>query len=436
MLMNLVCALCCVAAAGGASPSASAAVGELTLSKKTAVFEKDLLRRFTFDGQVACKMFVPTAAHPQITFNMPDNAYMTGIVLGAFSMKYAVTKDAADRSLASDSIRGLNLLCTVSGKRGLLSRAAWPVDKPLDDDGGWGTSADGKYRWRGDVSCDQMTGVMFGYALAYDLTANEAEKGEIAKNVSDLVGVLLDNGLRIIDVNGKQTQFGNYTPAYAKSAERMNALLLLQHLQVAAHVTGNDRFAQEYRRWAVDEGYAEAAERARRMTRRVNFSDDVLLFLAYYPLIKYEKDSGLKERYLKSLRRTWEGEGTVPGAKAQGNPFYAFVVHELLKDDSGISAGIDTLKWFPLDMKWNRGTISTYEKEFGFVFKPESVSPVPKEGEAIPMDRRQKTWSAWVQDPFREPGDRTADATLEYNGHDYLVAYWMGRYMGLIAPEI
>jgi hypothetical protein len=415
---------------------AAAAENGASLAKKAMVFEQDMNRRFLLDGQALCKLAAPTPQRPDVTYNMPDNAYMTGIYLGTLAMKYAVTKDPADRAAAAASIRGLHLLCTVSGKKGVLARAAWPPDKPFADDGTWRDSPDGKHKWRGDVSSDQMTGVMFGFALAYDLAADDEGKRIIAQDVSDLVQTLLDNGLMIIDVDGKPTRFGKYMPQYVKLFEPMNALLLLQHLKVAHHVTGNDRFAPEYRRLAVDEGYAEVAVRARRTLGKVNFSDDVLLYLAYYPLLTYETDPTLKGLYVKSLRRTWEGGGRVPGAKAQGNPFYAFIAHAFLGDDSGVAAGIDTLKWFPLDLKWNRATITAYEKEFGFTFQPGPVSPAPKPGEAVPVDRRQKTWSAWVQDPYAEAGDRTADAPMEFNGHDYLAAYWLGRHLGLIQPAM
>ena len=424
-----VFALAAVGSFGGAMAQEA-----LTLAKKAALFEHDIRERFLFDGQIACKLKVPTEQRPFVAYNMPDNAYMTGIYLASLSMKYAVTKAPADREAAAASIRALNLLCTVSGKKGLLARAAWPLDKPFEDDGVWRESPDGKHKWRGDVSSDQMDGVIYGYTVAYDLVANEEEKKEIAKNVADLVGTLLDNDLKIIGFDGKPTRWGNYTPLYVKTAEPMNALILLQHLKAAIHVTGDERFEREYRRLAVDDGYAKAAVRARRMLFSINYSDDVLLFLAYPPLLKYETDPALRELYVKSLRRTWEGAGKRPGVKAQANPFYAFIAHDLLGDDSGVAAGIDVLKWFPLDMKWNSETVAGYEKEFDFTFDPVPVKPVPEPGESFPFDRRAKTWSAWADSPRQ--GDRTADTLMEYNGHDYLVAYWLGRYLGLIAPEM
>lgn len=411
----------------------------LTLAQKAALFDHDMQQRFILDGQALCKLEVPTATRPFVAYNMPDDAYMTGIYLGALSMQYAVTKDPAVRAEASASIAALNLLCTVSGKKGLLARAAWPADKPMADDGNWRLSDDGKYKWRGDVSTDQMDGVFYGYALAYDLVASDDEKAQIAARVSELAGSVLDNGLHIIGYDGKITTWGKYSPEYAKSWAKLNALLLLQLLKVAEHVTGEARFAEAYRHWAQDEGYAEAAVRARltgNPTRgQVNHSDDVLLFLGYYPLFEYEKDPAIRHFYTESLKRSWGGTERFPGVKPEANPFYTFMVHRFLDDASCDAAAIDTLRWFPLDMKWNQATIAAYAKEFSFTFDATPRSPEPGPDQPVPVDRRAKSWSAWVMDPYAPGDDRSVDALMEFNGHDYLMAYWLGRYAGYVGAD-
>ena len=429
-----VVVLCLIVLSGPARADES-----LTLAKKAALFEHDMQERFVLDGQALCKLKAPTETRPFVAYNMPDNAYMTGIYLGALSMQYAATRDTTVRAKASASIRALDLLCTVSGKKGLLARAAWPVDRPMDDDGTWRKSPHGEYRWRGDVSSDQMAGVFYGYALAYDLVASEEERKQIAARVAELADHVLDNDLRIIGYNGKVTTWGKYYPRYAKAWEKLNALLLLQLLKVAHHVTGESRFGEAYRHWAVDGGYAEAAVRARKMgdpLRRgtINHSDDVLLFLGYYPLLEYETDPELRRYYAAGLERTWTGTDRFPGVKPEANPFYAFVVHRFLGDDSGDAAGINTLEWFPLDMKWNQGTIAAYKKVFRFVSDPTPASPEPKPGETVPVDRRAKSWSAWVMDPYAPGADRAVDSAMEFNGHDYLMGYWVGRYARYIAP--
>jgi len=407
----------------------------LTLARKAALFQHDLEQRFMLDGQALCKRFVPTEQRPFVSYNMPDNAYMTGIYLGTLAMKYAVTRDEADKAAVLASIDALHRLCTVSGKKGVPARAMWPKDRSIGDDGEWRDSQDGLYRWRGDVSSDQIDGIMFGYGLAYDLVADDDHKKVIAQDVRDIVSHILDNGLKIIDVDGKPTRFGNYSPQFVKTFEAMNALVLLQHLKVAAHVTGDERFTREYRRIAVDERYGDCAVRARWMLFKVNFSDDVMLALAYYPLFVFEDDPAFRDIYVKSFQRSWQGEGGVPGMKAQGNPVYALLAQVALGDDSAVADSVNNLRTFALDVKWNRDTIAGYEKEFGFTFEPAPSSAEPKEGDAVPLDRRARTWSTWVQDPYARAVERRTDEGIEYNGHDFLLAYWFGRYLKRIGPD-
>lgn len=416
--------------------SVSAVAGTpLNLAKKAEVFNVDLQRYYALDGQVAPKLKLPTPQRSFIAYNMPDNAYMTGIYAGMLAMRYAASKDPAARAQASQALKGLDLLTTVSGKKGLLARAAVPLDMPFEDGGDWQPSPNGRHKWWADVSSDQMDGALYGYVMLYDLTADDAEKKLIAKNVSDLVSYVLDNGYRIIDYHGRPTQYGNYTKEHITQREPMNGLLLLQHLKIAHHVTGNERFAQEYERLARGEGYAKLAVKARRGGfGRVNYSDDVLLWLAYYPLLLIEKDPELKGFYEASLRRTWEGEGNLRGIKHEQNPIYAFAVNRFLGDTSGTPAGIQTLQWFPLDMKLNRLSIARYERELGFRFDPTPQSPAPAKGEVVPVDRRPKYWSTWVHDPY-VAGTRE-DFALEYSGLDYLMAYWQGRYHGYITAAM
>jgi hypothetical protein len=395
--------------------------------------------RFLLDGQALCKLKRPTANRAFIAYNMPDNAYMTGIYTGTLAMKYAVTKAPEDRINARQSLDALHLLCTVSGTPGILARAAWPKDKPMEDDGLWRDSPCGRYRWRGDVSIDQVDGVMFGLALAYDLIADPEDQQRIAADAKAIIEHVLAHDMRIVDVDGHPTQWGRYGPEYVSRLERMNALLWLQALKVTAHVTGDAKYEELYRHWALDREYATLSVAARRnfnptMRHAVNHSDDVLLFLAYAPLLMYEQDPALLDLFRQSIRNSWTG-GRYPGVAPEGNPFYAFVMAKFLNDESGVSDAIQTLRWFPLDLKWNRSTIAEYETQFGFAFDATVQSPEPDRGKPIPMDRREKTWSAWVQDPYLSAGDRQADSPIEYNGHDYLLGYWMGRYYGYIQAD-
>ncbi|HPO13224.1 MAG TPA: hypothetical protein PLI09_07245 [Candidatus Hydrogenedentes bacterium] len=413
---------------------------DLTLLKKAEVFQRDMEARFLLDGQALCKLKSPHGRTAETTYNMPDNAYMTGIYAGTQSMRYAVTQDPAVKMAAQQSIRALHLLCTISGKPGLLARAAWPKNKPWEDDGQWHDSVDGKYIWRGDVSSDQVAGVMFGFSLAYELAADDSEKKQIAEDVAALVDHILEHGLRIVDVTGKPTRFGNYTKLYVSLIEPMNALYLLQAIKVASQVTGSEKYAEAYRKYAVEEGYGEISERSRPMgdpTKRhgVNHSDDVLLFLAYSRLLHLEQDEQLRDHYLAGFKRMWAGEGKYPGVKPEANPLHAFLAAKYLGDDSGVSGAVDSLRWFPLDMKMRPEVVGKYESEMGFRFDGTARSPEAQQGQPIPVDRRDRSWSAWVMDPYHNYEDDKKFRGLEFNGHDYLLGYWLGRYLGYVSQE-
>ncbi|HDP35435.1 MAG TPA: hypothetical protein ENN29_10040 [Candidatus Hydrogenedentes bacterium] len=430
MLLRMVVALILVAGFGGASAQA------LTMEKKAALFQHDMEARFLLDGQALCKLKLPTPSRDFVAYNMPDNAYMTGIYVGTLSMKYAVTGALEDLAAARKSLEALHLLCNVSGAPGVLARAAWPVDLPMEDDGVWRPSVCSNYKWRGDVSTDQVDGVMFGFALAHDLIADAAAKEKIARDVKAIVEHVIAHDMRIVDVDGKPTQWGRYHPKYVSAWERMNSLLWLQLLKVAAHVTGDEKYEALYREWAIDKRYAELAVEARRdlnplVKGAVNHSDDVLLHLAYVPLLMYEKDMEIRRLLAQSIERSWNG-ARYPGVKPEANPFYAYVMAYFMKDASGVEDATNTLRCFPLDMKWNRDTIANYEKAFHFTFDATPKSREPEPGKPVPIDRRVKDWSAWVQNPYHSAGTREKDSPLEFNGHDYLLGYWMGRYYRLI----
>lgn len=433
------CLLTAAVLAGAALPAAATP----TLAEKAEVFAHDLEERFLLDGQVMCKLRLPTEAIPFVSFNKPDNAYMTGMYLGTLSMQFAATNSGAIRTKARESLRALELLGTVSGKPGLLARAALPIDMEWHDDGIWRETR--RHRWRGDVSSDQMTGVFFGLAYAYSYIASGVEKRRIGALAASLVDHLKENDWRIIGYDGEPTEWGRYDREYVTQSEPMNALLLLQHLKVAAYVTGDPDYHALYERMAYDEGYLDIALDARRMRGPfpVNHSDDVLLYLAYAPLLALMDDFREVEGYIASLQRTWEGIDGVPGAKAERNPFFELVSRHYLSKylpedydalEEGDEAVLAPLREFPFRMKWNRDTVEQYAERFGFDPDEPVISDAPAEGAAIPYDRRGKSWSALVANPY-QAGDNTVDEGMEYNGHDYLLSYWLARMLEVAGPR-
>jgi arylsulfatase A len=414
-----------------------AASDDLTLAAKARLFEVDIIERFLHDGQLATRRRRPTADRPYVTYNMPDNAYMTGIYSATETWRALVTGDADAARLARSAFAALGHLLEVSGRPGLLARSSVPVDVRWFDDGVWRVGREGgRHRWRGNVSSDQVAGLVFGSLVYYRHLATNDEKTELADRLRALVGAILDDGRRIVGFDGEPTSWGHYEPEYVVNEEPMNALLLLQMVKVAAVVTGDDRFAREYRRLVDEMDYARIGERARRdrPPLRANHSDDVLIALALYPLLELEEDPSIRVHYLEAARRWFEG-GAHPGVSAEANPFATFLWHHWTGDTSHDAAALETLRRVPLDMKWNRDTIEAYATRFGFHFEPAHQASAPAAEFPLPIDQRSRTWSFLVDNPYRSVGARTDDAPFETNGLDYLVSYWFGRAHEFVAGD-
>ena len=407
---------------------------DLTLAAKARLFEVDIVERFLHDGQLATRRRLPTAERPYVTHNMPDNAYMTGIFCATETWRAVVTGDADAARLARSAFDALGHLLKVSGRRGLLARASVPANARWFDDGVWRVGPDGRHRWRGNVSSDQVAGFVFGSFVYHRHLATDDEKAELAERLRALVGAILDDGRRIVGFDGTPTSWGHYEPEYVADEEPMNALLLLQMVKVAAVVTGDDRFAAEYVRLVDEMDYARIGARARpdRPPLRVNHSDDVLIALGLYPLLELEERPAVRARYLEAARRWFEG-ARYPGVSVEANPFANFLWHGWTGDPSHDDAALDTLRRVPLDMKWNRDTIDAYATRFGFRFEPEPARSPRASERPLPIEHRSRTWSFLVDNPYRSIGARNEDAPFETNGLDYLLSYWFGRAHEMVA---
>ena len=420
----------------GVATAAAVAIASdnLTLAEKAHVFGVDLDERFIDGGQVRVRRRLPSTEHPYVTYNMSDTTYMTGLYSATETWRYLATGDPVAAAHARAAGTALSHLLSVTGVSGLLARASVSLDEPWFDDGVWRETADGRYRWRGNVSSDQVDALMFGL-FVYGLNlADAAERAAAGRTVGAVVDAVVDNDYRIIGYDGQPTRWGHYELDYVTNDEPMNALLLLQMVKVAHALTGDPRYDREYRR-LVDVGYARIGEGARldEPPLDANHSDDVLLALALYPLLELEHDEAIRAHYLEAARRWFRG-GAHPGIDIEANPFATFLYQHWTGEGERREAALDTLRQVPFDMKWNPDTIAAYAGRFGFAFNADAVEPWDRSG-PLPVGQRGRTWSFLVHNPYRVGGDRLEPAPFETNGLDFLLSYWFGRSHGMVGAD-
>ena len=173
-----------VPACHGQLQSETANADRPNLHQIAELLETDLVERFLLEGQVPPKRRPPSDAVPYVSYNMPDNAYMTGMYLANQTYRWRADRDPKARELAREACRALHTLLAVTGKPGLFARSFMPWEMPYQDDGEWHKSADGRYRWRDDVSSDQVDGYMYGCRCTTAASAQRLANGARPRDVT------------------------------------------------------------------------------------------------------------------------------------------------------------------------------------------------------------------------------------------------------------
>ncbi len=322
-----------------------------------------------------------------------------------------------------------------------LGDASWKVLVPR-----WPISADGKWYWKTDTSSDELDGHYFFYALYYDLVADtEQEKERVRAVVAGITDHLLDHNYKQVDHDGKPTRWSIFDPANLNHnrawwQERgMNSLSILAYLKVAEHVTGNVRYSKAARELVDRHAYGMNALIPKSGTGPGggNQSDDEMIFMNYYSLIRYEKYQDLREKYALALHNHWLME------EPELNPLFNFIYAALctgqeIQDPFGkidlsprgrwLEEAVDTLKRFPLDrLDWQ--LTNSHRKD---------IVPLPaytrerdgrklgyrRDGRVLPIDERNV--QHWNHDPWQL--DYAGRGTRLADGAAFLLPYYMGLY--------
>ena len=124
---------------------------------------------------------------------------------------------------------------------------------------------------------------------------DEALRKEIRGAAARIMDHILTNRYELVDVTGKPTKWGRWSPEYFGTPEGrpdapLNAVELLSFLRVSHHITGNEAYLREYRKLTGELHYPEIAARYSELREELNYSDEELAMLSFYPLLRYETD--------------------------------------------------------------------------------------------------------------------------------------------------
>ena len=303
-----------------------------------------------------------------------------GTATGVSTKTYS---DGSDFLLHGENYRGL--LVDASGE---IPERLWndliPEGKTIED-----------IVYKGDTSSDEIIGHVFLYKLAYDILGPEdPELAALIENTMDKFAQhLVDNSYNMVDGSGQPTTWAKFSRTYFHNGQvlggaPLNALVLLTVFKVAAHVTGYQKWENEYRMAALDEQYQYAEIMTQELERYqlaileyansvspvlgyilrplvgtelfdtiykliLNHSDEEMAMLGFYTLFQLEDDEELLTYYREALDDWWFS------MQNSENPLW-YYVYQLAypneeKTDAYGNSLIETASWslsrHPLDLR-------------------------------------------------------------------------------------
>lgn len=424
---------------------------KMTLADKESHFYDLLMKRHIREPWIAGISFLPIAGDLSSSVPADDDndGQYTSLYLVMESLKYAVTKDEVSKKNARKALDFLFLLQTITETDGFFARTVIPTTwknahdknrtytkKQLADyqvesprskkvENRWRESKDGKWIWKGDTSSDEMCGHMLAFMFYHELIADNNEKEEIKQHVKNIMDYIIKNDYNFVDIDGKHTQWGVWSPEKLNNdpewaSERgMNSLEMLSFLKFTYHITGEQKYQDEYLKLIQEENYLENIERVHHQNEAWKTYIDAFLSTFIYPsLIKYEEDPKLKAIYTDHMNRWFEKH------KQEKSPFfnyfYCYASNTVVETENTAELLVDA----PLDMiDWHID--HSKREDIQIVRKP--ILEALQTSELITADMRATI--RWDKNPWDA---RQGTPHVEREPVYWLLPYWLGRYIEAI----
>lgn len=388
----------------------------------------------------------------------------SGMYLASQALRYAVSGAPAAQQNARTVVAALRQLTDVTGVEGLYGRSFAEPGVPYNYDGSgtpsWTASPAAGYEgwwYRNDVSKDGYDGLMFGYAAAMEHFDDQQLLADVRQLLSEIGHHLYGNGLQIIGADGKVTEHGALYESAWDDFPGFNALLAASFIKTVQTATGDQQLDDFYygclmrTRKGVDCQGLETSDIGSYIDSmqnmlylflpncKQNYDNFDMCYQAIYPLLRREQDSELQARLRKVLRDNMfhSDDPDRQSIDPLGNSMFTFIYAASTGDGPdddpllgpAVNRAVCTLKNFPA-RKFVRYIPAGTQPEACRNRMNEPVAAEP-----IPLAEYGFDNYLWRLDFFKIQSEQQENRRIVYSPEDYLVAYWLGRYHGLIGPD-
>ncbi len=325
-----------------------------------------------------------------------DSALWTGAYLAAESFRYKVTQSAAALANVRGALAGLKGLVDITGDN-RLARCMVPISSPWEqgianEEAANGIHQNAPWIWVDNTSRDQVVGVFFGLAAAFDLVDDAAVKSGASDLATRMIGFISRHQWSPND------DLGN---TFLLRPEELQMLL-----QVARHLNPANGVSGPLLVLPVNTGVLVDVQ------SNSSYFKFNLDFLTFYNLVRLQDNSDNRGAYLLARNYT----------AAHQNGFFDIIDRAL----QGPNAVRDVECIALLDQWLLRPRRDAYVDLSSRVAVCGSEACQP-----VPVAQRPPATFLWQDDPFQLTCG--GSGLIESSGVDYILPYWMARYYGVVA---
>lgn len=408
--------------------------------EKAVYYQNKIRQRHIRYGFIAeLRLKTPGDLNTAEMIDTDNDGLWSSFYLGSQAFRYAVTKEEIAREHAWETFEAYERLISINPLKGFPSRTFERTGFKVSDPTAWRLGIDTAWEWKGTTSSDEFVGYIFVAALMDQFIAKgKEEKKRVADFMDKILTHIIENDYNFVDIDGKHTRWGRWHPdyinGYAKtiSDRKLGATHLIAGLQLGYALTGKKIYKDEAFRMMKDHGYLENIMISPYNIKATegyfyddtdmgigpwNHSDDEMEFLSYWVLYHYAFDKDLQKQYGKAIQEFWQIE--LP----ERHPVWNLITY-------GTEGSFDKestlwyLREFPKDLiRWDfknsiRKDLDFMEPNFRMQYTREVLSP------------RERVTHRYNANEFILDGG--SGGARELTGAEYLLPYWMARYLKVL----
>jgi hypothetical protein len=425
------------------------------LDVKAAAYQTSTMAMTNNQGLLLYSAFKPftNPTNYRESHNLADAPAWHGALMASVALKLAVDPNPGDEANLTKLADGLLFYYTVTGKPGLVGRSyladytgprlPWMEDSTSRPTKYWMQGTGGRW-WRNGLAKGHLTYAVLGCGIPLILhdqgriTLSPSTVAKLKSFMLPAVQRLVDGGFRYTDHDGGFTEFGDLRPDVSFGPDwpqlkgvpnGFNRAIVLSLLACCRSSDAglNTLYEEKSKVWAS--GIKLSLELAGELVRNVghsklgkpSFSDMQLFGMACFTIMLQEQRRDILRGIHGGMVGLWEY------MRYERNPLFTLPYALVRQNEAAarVPALIEDLRAFPMPAD-----------KTGRQFTKKDTDKIQ------PLANRTTNSHYWKSSPFRKVttvGPKythpTTGAFNLYSGQDYLLAYWLGRFVGLIPDK-